>query len=109
MNSTLRQWHILCWNIRDTNSEDKHNALRAHIDSSGCAIICLQETNRRALITLKFENFVQKVLINSFFPSDGNSGGLVIICNSTIFRGELVESISWAITIKFFSTQSTTC
>jgi exonuclease III len=110
MNSTLRLWNILCWNIRGINSEDKHNALRTHIDSSGCAIICLQETKRanfdrfyiRKLCPKRFHKFI-------CFPSDGNSGGLVIIWNSVIFKDELVENISWAVTIKVCSTQSNSC
>jgi exonuclease III len=102
-----RQWHILCWNIRGINSEDKHNALRTHIDSSGCAIICLQETKREAFehsyirkfCPRRFDKFI-------YFPSDGNSGGLIVIWNSAIFKGELVQNFKWATAVKFSSTQS---
>jgi exonuclease III len=105
MNSTLRIWHILCWNIRGINSDDKHNALRSHIDASGCSIICLQETKRAS-----FEHsYIRKFCPRRFdkficFPSDGSSGGLVVIWNSAIFRGELVENLAGATTIKFYST-----
>jgi exonuclease III len=108
MNSILRQWYNLCWNIRGINSEDKHNALRTHIDSSGCAIICLQETKMASFD----HSYIRKICPKRFdkficFPSDGNSGGLVVIWNSAIFKGELIENISWATKIKFYSTQST--
>jgi exonuclease III len=98
-------WHILCWNIRGINSEDKHNALRSHIDASSCSIIFLQETKRvsfdhsyiRKFCPRRFDKFV-------YFHSDGNSGGLAIIWNNTIFRGQLVENLAWATTMKFYST-----
>jgi hypothetical protein len=39
-------WNILCWNVRGLNSSDKQLALSNAITSSGCAVICLQETNK---------------------------------------------------------------
>ena len=35
---------MLCWNVRGLNFEDRQNEVRAKIDESECAVICLQET-----------------------------------------------------------------
>ena len=40
----IRNWNILCWNIRGLNATDKHDAVRNKIEESGCSIVCLQET-----------------------------------------------------------------
>jgi hypothetical protein len=76
-------------------------------DSSGCAIICLQETKRdhfkhssiRKFCLRRFDKF-------SHFPSVGTSGGFLIIWNSSVFQGEVIGNVSWAITMKFHSTQT---
>ena len=46
MNRAARSWNIICWNVCGIGSDEKHFALRSHIDNSGCLIICLQETKR---------------------------------------------------------------
>ena len=76
----LRKWLVLCWNIRGLNAKTKQLALMNAIKLSGCDIVCLQETKKshfdlafiKACCPLGFDDFV-------YVPSDGASGGLVII------------------------------
>ena len=76
----LQSWNVLCWNIRGLNADKKRLALSNAIQSSGCAIICLQETKMQMFdaSTLKlicpkrFDKF-------AYIPSVGASGRIVTI------------------------------
>src|SRR3954462_13696591 len=90
-----KSWNVLCWNIRGVNSDEKHLALLNAIESSGCSIVCLQETKRESFdlsyIKLccprKFDKF-------EYDPSIGNSGGTCIIWMSSVFSGPRALCIS---------------
>ena len=70
--SLLKQWVILCWNIRGINAREKQLALMNAIKVSGCSVICLQETKKedfdlqfiKSCCPTKFDEFV-------FVPSVG--------------------------------------
>jgi exonuclease III len=76
----LKKWIVLCWNIRGLNAQSKQLALMNAINISECSVVCLQETKKfhfdMAFIKLcypkRFDDFV-------YIPSDGASGGLIII------------------------------
>jgi exonuclease III len=87
-----RKWRVLCWNVRGLNSDGRQHEVRAKIEESECDIICLQET--------KCENFDWRLVRKfspkrfdrfSFSPSAGASGGIIVLWNSTVFDGMLVE------------------
>ena len=88
-----KNWKVLCWNVRGLNSEVRQRAVRAKIEESQCSIVCLQETkcdffdqrSIRKFCPRRFDNFV-------YSPSVGASGGILVIWNSSVFEGELVES-----------------
>mgnify|MGYP000873743625 CR=1 FL=1 len=100
-------WNILCWNIRGLNASSKCDALRNKIDESNCSIVCLQETKK-----LEFDHsFIRKCCPRrfdkfEFIPSDGASGGLVIIWCSSQFVGQIIHQFPFAITIKMTSVQT---
>ena len=103
-NSFNRSWNILNWNIRGINSEDKCNAVKEKIDESACAIYCIQETKRnhfdhtfiKKLAPKRFKKF-------AFSPSVGNSRGILMGWNSSLFNGDIIESNKFSITVKFSS------
>jgi exonuclease III len=83
-----RQWKVLCWNIRGINSVAKWTAIRSKISESKCDIMCIQET--------KCAHFDQSYLRNfcgpqfdrfEFTPSQGLSGGTLIVWKSSRFLG----------------------
>ena len=100
-------WNILCWNVRGLNSDAKQLALTNAISSSGCAVICLQETKMAS-----FDNaFIKSCCPRrydkfAFVPSRGASGGLVTIWNSSIFHADIVSSDDFAQVINLKSMQS---
>ena len=100
-------WLIFDWNVRGLNDKEKRTHVYAKIDESNAAIVCLQETKCekfdhsfiRSFCPKRFDQFV-------FSPSVGASGGLIILWNSAIFKGELLEIHRSAIRMKFTSTHN---
>ena len=62
--SALLNWNILCWNVRGLNSEPKLLALSNAIASSGCAIICLQETKKPTIDNMLIKSCCRRDLTN---------------------------------------------
>lgn len=46
MDSPVRYWNVLCWNVRGLNDHDKWDPIRNKIEESSANIFCLQETKR---------------------------------------------------------------
>jgi exonuclease III len=90
----LKKWIVLCWNIRGMNAKSKQLALMNAINLSGYSVVCLQETKK-----CDFDDFV-------FIPSDGASGGLIIIWDSSVFSGMIMHCEPFAVSEHFSSTQS---
>ena len=102
--NTRKTWNILNWNIRGINSDDKCNALRLKLDESNCSIYCIQETKRENFDHSFIRKFAPKRFDQfAYSPSQGNSGGILIGWNSSIFSGQLIHNLRFAITIKFTS------
>jgi exonuclease III len=99
-----RVWNILCWNIRGLNGTGKCDAIRDKIEEFGCSIVCLQETKRedfdisfiRKFAPRRFDSF-------DFAPSNGASGGLLLIWCSSTFQGQIIEKRVFCITARFTS------
>lgn len=105
--ATNKRWNVLCWNVRGINSDDKQLAIRNAIDSTGCSIICLQETKRSVFDAAFVKLFCPKKFDKfAYIPSVGNSGGLITVWNSYVFRGDVVFSESFALEVNFTSTQT---
>lgn len=99
-----RDWIILCWNVCGVNAEKKWNAIRDRIMDSNCDIVCLQETKRqhfddmfvRNICPLSFDKYV-------YLPSQGASGGIIVLWKSVFFLGNLVFQNSYAMSVEFIS------
>jgi len=90
----------LCWNVRGVNSDKKWNAIRDRVVDSNSDVICLQETKRAAFD----DAFLRNICPPSFdkykvFPSNGASGGAIVIWKSSLFHGTLVFHNFYAISI----------
>jgi exonuclease III len=81
--------------------------VHAKIDESDCDIVCLQETKCenfdwrliRKFCPKRFDNFV-------FSPSVGASGGIIILWNSSVFSGHLMETKRFGLIVNFTSTHN---
>jgi hypothetical protein len=104
---STRKWKVLCWNVRGLNSDKHQRALRSKIEESQCSIICIEETKYeyidhkliRKFCPKRFDNFV-------YSPSVGAFGGILIIWNSSIFSGSLIEIQNYGIIMNFVSTHN---
>jgi exonuclease III len=102
-----RSWQVLCWNIRGLNDSNKWEAVQNKIEESGCSVFCLQETKIqncdnafiRKLAPRRFDRF-------DFIPSVGASGGILLVWNSTVFTGSIVDKQRFGITASFTSNQN---
>jgi exonuclease III len=97
-----RSWKILNWNLRGINSEKKWLALSSKIVESGCDIICLQETKRESFDLDYIKKFCPRKFNKfEFLPSVGASGGLIIIWNGNLFKGDLTFQNEFSLSVKF--------
>ena len=104
MSNLCRNWNVLCWNVRGLNSDARQRDIRAKIEESHCSIICLQETKCEQFDIRKIWSFCPRHVDQfAFSPSVGASGGILVIWNSTVFEGELVESQHFSIVVSFKS------
>ena len=102
-----KSWNVLSWNIRGINSDAKLLAIRNAIDTSGCSVLCIQETKRESFDLAFIKTFCPKRFDKFVFaPSVGASGGIIVIWNSTVFMGTSWFVDSFAIGISFVATQS---
>ena len=97
-----KHWKILNWNIRGSNAHEKHLAIYNKIEESGCSILCLQETKRETFDLQYIRKFCPKRFNKfSFLPSNGASGGLLVVWNDSIQSGELAFENEFSISVKF--------
>jgi exonuclease III len=79
---------VLCWNVRGLNSADKWPHIRNKIEESNASIICLQETKRMEIDVNDVKKFAPKRFDKfAYVPSDGASGGLLVLWISSMFSG----------------------
>ena len=100
----LLDWKVLDWNVRGLNDKDKRVIVYNKIDESQCSIICLQETKCETFDHSFIRTFCPKIFDRFVFsPSVGASGGIIVIWNSSVFDGKLLEITRSAIRIAFTS------
>ena len=99
-----RVWNILCWNIRGINASEKWPLIHNKIEESSASIICFQETKRGDIDMLFIRKFVPRRIDQfAFVPSEGASGGLLVIWVGNMFSGQLVQQESFGIVLQFTS------
>ena len=99
-----RVWKILCWNVRGLNSPEKWPHVQSKIEESMASIICFQETKCGEIDTAFLRNFVPKRFDQFLYaPSDGASGGLLIVWARNLFTGHILQQESFGISVRFTS------
>jgi exonuclease III len=100
----MRKWCVLDLNVRGLNSEERQLDVRAKIEESQCSIICLQETKMEFFYHRIIKKFCPKHFDNFVYsPSVGASGGIIVLWNSSIFAGALVEIQRFSVVVNFTS------
>jgi hypothetical protein len=102
-----RSWQILCWNIRGLNDSNKWDAVRNKVEESACAVFCLQETKKQDFDSGFIRNFAPRRFDKfDFVPSVGASGGILLVWNSSVFDGTVLDKQRFGITMHFVSIHS---
>jgi endonuclease/exonuclease/phosphatase family metal-dependent hydrolase len=77
------------------------------IDESSASIVCLQETKKEDIDMSFIKSFAPRRLDKfAFVPSDGASGGLLIIWANNLFTGQVILQESFGLAIEFHSNLS---
>lgn len=100
-----RNWHILCF--RGINAIKKWDAVRNKIEESACLVICLQETKREFFDASYIRNFAPRCFDKlDFVPSAAASGGILVVWNSAVFHGQVMDKQRFGLTLAFTSTHN---
>jgi exonuclease III len=98
-------WSILNWNIRGVNADYKSPVFRNKLEESGASIVCLQETKRASFDNSSIRKFAPRRFDHFIcVPSDGASGGLLVLWNSKLFSGSIRLQESFGVVVDFVST-----
>jgi len=100
-------WHNLCWNIRGFNAQEKWDAVREKIEESACSVLCLQETKKEHVDISFIRKFAPRRFDSyDFIPSNGASGGILVVWIDSVFQGFTIDKTSFELTISFTSRQN---
>jgi hypothetical protein len=89
------------------NDDRKWNAIRHKIEESSCVALYLKETKRSSFDISNLKNFGPRRFSHfTFSPSDGASGGLLIVWNGNLCSGTVIDTHRFAFTVKLRSLQS---
>jgi hypothetical protein len=95
-----RLWFVLSWNIRGINDPAKWPLVRNKLEESSASIICLQETKKSDFDSNFIKNFAPKRFDHfAFIPSDGASGGLLVLWVGSLFTGQVILEESFGIVV----------
>ena len=107
MSNACKNSSVLCRNVRGLNSDARQRAVRPKLDESQCAVACFQETKCASFDFRSIRSFFPKIF-DSFAssPSERASGGILIVWNSSIFWGTVIEIQEFAVVVQFISKQN---
>jgi exonuclease III len=105
MNQTIsRKWNVLTWNVRGMNAQWKWNAIRDKVIEACCDVICFLETKRSFFDATFLRNVCPAVFDQYvYLPSIGASGGILVIWKGSILEGDLMDTNTFAVTVRFKS------
>ena len=107
MSNACKSWNVLCWNVRGLNSDARQRAVRQKLDESQCAVACFRETKCASFDLRSIRSFCPKRFdIFAFSPFEGASGVILVVWNSSIFWGTVIEIQPFAILVEFASKQN---
>jgi hypothetical protein len=99
-----RMWFVLSWNIRGINDPAKRPLVRNKLEESNASIVCLQETKKGEFDPNFIRNFAPKCFDQFVFvPSEGASGGFIILWVGNMFCGHVLMEESFGIVVEFTS------
>ena len=101
---STRSWRVMCWNVWGLNSDDRQLVVRNKVDESQASVIYLQETKMEYMDSRTVRKFCPSRFDSfAYSPSIGASGGIVVLWNSSILTGRLIEVKQFGVIVHFTS------
>jgi exonuclease III len=97
----LTQIKLLNWNVRGLNDRARRSVVRDLAVSSGCSILCIQES-KLAPIRDSEKTEIAGQALNGYtqLTVDGTRGGILLFWNEDIFDVQIVRIANFSITAK---------
>jgi len=98
---------LLTWNVRGLNDQNKRIMVKSLMQKWKADVYCFQETK----ISKEVEAMAKQLwscrwMKCGYLEAEGSCGGVLMMWDSRIWRGTLVEAGQFSITYEFVSTQN---
>jgi len=98
------QFKLVSWNVRGLNSRDKRRVVKNIMGDWKADIICLQETKLQGDLTgLVMQIWGGRWIKMACLEASGTRGGIMMLWDSRIWKGEVLEIGTYTLTCKFES------
>jgi exonuclease III len=98
----LSQLKMLNWNVRGLNDRARRYVVRDLAVSSGCSILCIQESKLTMIDDSEKADIAGQALVGcAQLPADGTRGGVLLFWNEDLFHVTNVSIARFSITAKF--------
>lgn len=102
--------NIISWNVRGLGGPSKKHLVRDFIEQFKPSIIYFQETKLAVVDRLMWRSIVGSSLDSyCFSAARGTAGGMIVGWNGALFKGKLIFSGSFCLTVEFYSIQDLSC
>uniref|UniRef100_A0A0V0GZQ7 Putative ovule protein n=1 Tax=Solanum chacoense TaxID=4108 RepID=A0A0V0GZQ7_SOLCH len=100
----MMQFKLVSWNVRGLNNRDKRRVIKNIVGDWKADIICLQETKLQGDITeLVRQIWGDRWVKMACLELSGTRGGIMMLWDSRIRKGEVLETGTYTLTCKFES------
>jgi len=111
MSNGFKNFHIVSWNVRGLDDQDKCAVVKDAVVSTAPAVICLQETKLRDVNRFKAHSFLPPHFTNTiqYVNAAGSRGGILTAWNTNTFTLDTFISRRHTLTTVLSSTASEQC
>lgn len=96
----------ISWNVRGLGGPGKKDLVRDFIDQFKPSIVCFQESKLAMVDRFTWRSISGNTLdCFCFAGARGTAGGMIVGWSSALFKGKLISSGTFCLTVEFFSIQ----
>ncbi|KAG5575495.1 hypothetical protein H5410_055629 [Solanum commersonii] len=98
--------NLITWNVRGLNNQNKRTMVKSLMKKWKADAYCLQETKiSKDLEAMAKQLWSCRWMKCGYLEAEGSCGGILLLWDSRIWSGTLVETGQYSITYEFVSTQ----
>jgi len=99
--------NLITWNVRGLNNQNKRTMVKSLMKKWKADVYCLQETKiSKDLEAMAKQLWSCRWMKCGYLEAEGSCGGILLLWDSRIWSGTLVETGQYSITYEFVSTQN---